>query len=66
MTLPPGSVPVGPEDAEWYDPVSGLPYLYHPAVLIILSRDGDVVTIRASEDGEDLIVKDNHTLGTSL
>jgi hypothetical protein len=35
-------------------------------MLIILRRDGDTVVIRASADGEDsdLIIKDNHPLGT--
>ena len=28
-------------------------------------RDGDVVAIRASADGEDLIIKDNHSLDTT-
>lgn len=35
------------------------------AVLILSSRDGDVVAIRASADGEELIIKDNHPLGTA-
>ena len=34
-------------------------------VLIFLARDGDVVVIRASADGEELIIKDNHPLDTS-
>ena len=35
------------------------------AVLIFLARDGDIVVIRVSADGEELIIKDNHTLDIS-
>lgn len=35
------------------------------AVLIFLARDGDVVVIRVSADGEELIIKDNHPLDIS-
>lgn len=33
-----------------------------PIVLMFLFRDGDVVAIRASADGEELVIKDNHPL----
>lgn len=36
-----------------------------PPILTFLSRDGDVVAIRVSADGEDLIIKDNHSLDAS-
>ena len=36
-----------------------------PAVLMFLSRDGDTVVIRASVDGESLVIKDNHPFETS-
>jgi hypothetical protein len=35
------------------------------AVVTFWFRDGDVVVIRASVDGEDLVIKDNHPLGVS-
>ena len=35
------------------------------AVLMFLARDGDVVVVRASADGEELIIKDNHPLDTA-
>ena len=33
---------------------------------MFLSRDGDIVVIRASADGENLVIKDNHPFETSV